>query len=356
METGESKGDDGDFWRDGMEIGPGRVETVASVDVSTNNAIYPNTNSYINGIIGQTGIRIYDISASGDVMSFSVEGLSDDLTLPPTLLPISGPSLPPTPLSTPEPTFPPTLLPTPGPTLPPTPLPTSGPPPTLLPISGPKLPPNPLPTPGPSIPPTPLQTPGPTLPPTQLPIPGPTLPPTPLITPEPTLPFTLLPTPGPVPPPSDVPEPPFTICFSGRNMVRTKERGYIRMEDVEIGDMVHAGHNKYSRVYSFGHRNQHNYAQYLQLHFGDHPLEISHNHMVFVDKLGAVPASMVGVGDNLSLGTGGVIKVTRISTVNRQGEFAPFTDSGTIVVSDILVSSYISLQEEQSSNFQVAVE
>ena len=136
-------------------------------------------------------------------------------------------------------------------------------------------------------------------------------------------------------------------------MVLTKERGYIRIEDVEIGDMVHAGHNKYSRIYSFGHRNQHNYAQYLQLHFGDQPLEISHDHMVFVDKLGAVPASMVGVGDKLLMGAGGVIKVTKIATVNRQGAFAPFTESGTIVVSDILASSYVSLQEE-SANFQVA--
>ena len=127
------------------------------------------------------------------------------------------------------------------------------------------------------------------------------------------------------------------------------------MEDVEIGDMVHAGdHNKYSRVYSFGHRNHHNYAQYLQLHFRrDQPLEISHDHMVFVDKLGAVPASMVGVGDEILLGAGGVIKVTKISTVNRQGAFAPFTESGIIVVSDILASSYVSLQEE-SANFQVA--
>ena len=142
-------------------------------------------------------------------------------------------------------------------------------------------------------------------------------------------------------------------------MVLTKERGYVRMEDVEIGDMVHVGDHKYSRVYSFGHRNHHNYAQYLQLHFrrDQLTLEISHDHMVFVDKLGAVPASMVGVGDKILLGAGGgVIKVAKISTVNRQGAFAPFTESGTIVVSDILVSSYISLQEEQSSNFQVAVE
>jgi hypothetical protein len=144
------------------------------------------------------------------------------------------------------------------------------------------------------------------------------------------------------------------VCFSGRNMVLAKERGYVRMEDVEIGDMVHVGDHKYSRVYSFGHRNHHNYAQYLQLHFHrDQPLEISHDHMVFVDKLGVVPASMVGVGDKLLLGAGGVIKVTKISTVNRQGAFAPFTESGAIVVSDILASSYVSLQEE-SANFQVA--
>ena len=82
LETGGNKGDKGDFWHDGMEIGPGPVDTVASVTVLTNNGDYPNTNSYISGRIVQTGIRIFNFSKSREVMSFSVVGLSDDPVQP----------------------------------------------------------------------------------------------------------------------------------------------------------------------------------------------------------------------------------------------------------------------------------
>jgi hypothetical protein len=77
LETGESKGDEGDFWHDGMEIGPGPVDAAAAVTVSTNNGDYPNTNSYTSGLIVQTGIRIFNFSSVSEVMTFSVEGLLD---------------------------------------------------------------------------------------------------------------------------------------------------------------------------------------------------------------------------------------------------------------------------------------
>jgi hypothetical protein len=80
LETGRNSGDSADFWREGMEIGPGLVEPLA-----TSAGTYPNTNSYQSGLLAQTGIRIYDISASGDTMSFSVGGLGGEpATLTPT--------------------------------------------------------------------------------------------------------------------------------------------------------------------------------------------------------------------------------------------------------------------------------
>jgi hypothetical protein len=45
------------------------------------------------------------------------------------------------------------------------------------------------------------------------------------------------------------------------------------------------------------------------------------------------------------LGNGGKSQVTNISLAHRAGAFAPFTESGTIVVSGIVASSYVSLQE-----------
>ena len=67
-----------------MEIGPGPVDAVASVTVLTNNGDYPNTNSYISGLVVQTGIRIFNFTKSGGVMRFSAEGLSGDQVQPST--------------------------------------------------------------------------------------------------------------------------------------------------------------------------------------------------------------------------------------------------------------------------------
>jgi hypothetical protein len=146
--------------------------------------------------------------------------------------------------------------------------------------------------------------------------------------------------PAPAPPPSGS----GFGCFSGISLVLTKDRGHVRMNQIQIGDVVHVGHNKYSRVYSFGHHNDMTSTEFLQLRTGDHTIETTSDHMVFVEQWGAIPASIVQVGDNLVLGTGNPATVTKITTVKRQGAYAPFTESGTVVVNGVVASSYISLQ------------
>ena len=62
LEKGENRGDETDFFVEGDEIGPGKF------------FIYPNTDSYRDGIIRETGIRIYDILQNDDLtVSFSID-------------------------------------------------------------------------------------------------------------------------------------------------------------------------------------------------------------------------------------------------------------------------------------------
>lgn len=145
-------------------------------------------------------------------------------------------------------------------------------------------------------------------------------------------------------------------CFSGNNMVRVQnQHKAVRMEDVGIGDMVDVGGGKFSRVYSFGHRNIDTSTEYVQIFFGDQvtALEMTNEHMVFVERMGPVPASMVTVGDKLVLGDGSVSSVTQLSTVTRNGAYAPFTESGTLVVNNVLASSFISVKDQSSSLMQL---
>jgi len=139
-------------------------------------------------------------------------------------------------------------------------------------------------------------------------------------------------------------------------MVLIKETGYVKMADVQIGDMINVGPNKFSRVYGFGHRSERIETTYLQLFTSKtKPLEISEDHMLFVENKGAIPASAVRIGDNIVLGdtSGAVAMVNKISTIKRTGAYAPFTDAGTIVVGNVLASNYVSLVTN-SAFFQVA--
>jgi hypothetical protein len=62
----------------------------------------------------------------------------------------------------------------------------------------------------------------------------------------------------------------------------------------------------------------------------------------------SVPASAIKVGDKLIVvaNGGGVAEVGKIGRVTRRGVFAPFTKTGTIVVSNILASNYVFLMDK----------
>ena len=114
------------------------------------------------------------------------------------------------------------------------------------------------------------------------------------------------------------------------------------MKDLQLGDNVLAATGKYEKVYSFGHRHESVTAEFLQLL--PSTLEISRDHMLLV-RGKYVPASAVQVGDKLESASGDVIIVEAINTVVRTGVYAPFTSSGTIVVSNIKTSNYIAFQD-----------
>ena len=74
LEKGDNVGDIGDFWKEGMTLGPG------------NGRVFPNTDAYQFGSIRVTGVTITDIKKKDTVMTFRVSGLSE--TPEPTLNPL----------------------------------------------------------------------------------------------------------------------------------------------------------------------------------------------------------------------------------------------------------------------------
>jgi hypothetical protein len=115
------------------------------------------------------------------------------------------------------------------------------------------------------------------------------------------------------------------------------------MKDLALDDEVLVAAGTYSKVYSFGHKHHSVEAEFLQLL--PTGLEITGNHMVKVIERGFIPASHVVVGDHLETAAGKYVMVEEIAKVLRQGVYAPFTGAGTIVVSGIMASSYVVLQD-----------
>ena len=179
--------------------------------------------------------------------------------------------------------------------------------------------------------------------------------------------------------------------FSGANTVDVHNKGEISLASVEIGDRVKTAEGRYSPVYSFGHRSEGRNATFLQIYVKGlkEPLEISDKHMLFTwkkqvvqvvqgkrtaSKKQVIQAKDIKLGDKLfvvdykarlmwklnkqiqNTGYHGEEKivieedgedddefgtVTLIETTQRQGVYAPLTLDGPMVVSGVLVSSYV---------------
>lgn len=165
------------------------------------------------------------------------------------------------------------------------------------------------------------------------------------------------PSPPMVPPVAPTPSPsaPFSssVCFSSKNTVTVLNKGPISIEALEIGDYVQmpAGNGgMYSRVYAFAHKDPTTVTLYRQIRVGADQIELSDDHLLFVNNDTLKRAKDVEVGDLV-----GKERVDTISMVHRRGLYAPLTESGVIVVSGVPASNYVALLAAVNPAIQVHV-
>lgn len=139
------------------------------------------------------------------------------------------------------------------------------------------------------------------------------------------------------------------FCFSGMATVETLD-GVVNMKDLKVGDKVKIGQSTFDEVYMFGHHAPQEKARFVAVHTSSksttRPLELSRDHMIFMADGNAVPAGILKKGDEILLGNGQTTKITKVTQINSEGVFAPFTRSGKIVVNNVLASSYVTLQRD----------
>jgi hypothetical protein len=141
---------------------------------------------------------------------------------------------------------------------------------------------------------------------------------------------------------------PARSCFPGTSSVIVEGKEKVRLNDLSLGDRVMVSENHYETVYSFGHFDPHVTADYLRIRTHSATLEISKDHMVLLEKGRFVPASTLNIGDNLNLVDGTVERIASIKSVSRKGAFAPFTSSGSIIVDNVIVSTFVAFQGSET--------
>mmetsp|Transcript_16729 Transcript_16729/g.24240 ORF Transcript_16729/g.24240 Transcript_16729/m.24240 type:complete len:497 (-) Transcript_16729:170-1660(-) len=137
------------------------------------------------------------------------------------------------------------------------------------------------------------------------------------------------------------------FCFSGVDSVEVQNVGSIPMSDLKIGDSILVSPNKYEKVYSFGHYHETAAAEFLKIETNDASLEITKDHLLFIEGDKSIAASELKTGMNLLYGSE-LSTIQSIDTVVRQGIFAPFTPSGKLMVSGFQVSNYVALNDSAS--------
>ncbi len=140
----------------------------------------------------------------------------------------------------------------------------------------------------------------------------------------------------------------FAPCFSETSIVEVKDKGFIRINEIRVGDMVKGDDGKFSLTYSWAHYGPHEEADFIQILVAGlaKPLELTSEHMVFLAGGSAVPASAVVVGNELKLATGGSGRVFEKQNVIRRGIYGPLTASGKIAVDGVVCSVYVDLQND----------
>lgn len=148
-------------------------------------------------------------------------------------------------------------------------------------------------------------------------------------------------------------------CFPGDAKVWLASGEVAKLQDLRRGDKVLAvnelGELVYDTVYMFGHREPEAWGRFLVLTTAHRSVAVTADHFVFCMKGGkeaCLTAGSIREGDMLIVCEGlkqmhdsplMTEEVIKVSWVTKQGLFAPFTQSGRLVVDGALMSCYINV-------------
>jgi len=137
-------------------------------------------------------------------------------------------------------------------------------------------------------------------------------------------------------------------CFPAHALITVRDRGVIRMDQLQAGDFVLGENGEWVEVVSWMHRDEEASLEFIELTHTNGLVTLSPDHFIWViDEEGErqdVPAEQVQVGDWLLDTHGKLQQVQAIERVEHSGGvYAPLTSSGDILVDEILCSCFNAL-------------
>jgi len=150
----------------------------------------------------------------------------------------------------------------------------------------------------------------------------------------------------------------FFVCFPGESQVMLENNKRVKLNELKVGESIstYGGNTpSFSEVYTFLDYETDIYLDFLELHYLEESgkqgkIALTHEHLIMAKRFGEpqfVQAKEVKVGDYIFKsshnGTVTPVIVSSVSVGKYKGAFAPATMDGTVVINDIIVSSYAAI-------------
>jgi len=146
-------------------------------------------------------------------------------------------------------------------------------------------------------------------------------------------------------------------CFPAESTIQTTEQQKLQLSQLKVGQSITTANGGQSEVYSFLDYQLNVTLLYLELFYMDEngnegKIAISHEHNILAqrgEKSAFVQAKDVQVGDMIFKSVNGEnvpVTVTKVGSGFYKGAIAPATMDGTLIVNDIVVSSYAAVHHD----------
>ncbi len=149
------------------------------------------------------------------------------------------------------------------------------------------------------------------------------------------------------------PKPVGRACFPGDAQVQLEDGTTIAMDMLSIGDVVRVDESRFEPVYMFSHTDENVRQMHVRIELEDgRSVHMTYGHMLQVN--GRLAFARHIVPGDVVLTTSGFGIVRRTVGVVKTGLYNPHTASGTIVVNDVICSTFTDAVHDAAANALLA--